>query len=135
MCGDYRQDMHPILGTCPVCGETLEVTRLHCRSCDTTIDGHFNLGTFERLSPDQLAFAELFIRREGKLSRMEDDMKMSYPTLRARLNDLIRAMGYEVGQEEELPYVVSDEDRRRILDDLAAGKLSSDEAVKRLQGA
>ncbi len=127
--------MHPILGTCPVCGETLEVTRLHCRSCDTTIDGHFNIGTFDRLSPEQLAFAELFIRREGKLSRMEDDMKMSYPTLRARLNDLIRAMGYEVGQEEEAPYVVSDEDRRRILDDLAAGKLSSDEAVKRLQGA
>lgn len=128
--------MHPILGTCPVCGETLEVTRLHCRSCDTTIDGHFNIGAFDRLSPEQLAFAELFIRREGKLSRMEADLGLSYPTLRARLNDLVRAMGYEVGQQEEdLPFVVSDEDRRRILDDLAAGKLSSDEAVKRLQGA
>ena len=127
--------MHPILGTCPVCGETLEVTRLHCRSCDTTIDGHFILGPFDRLSPEQLAFAELFIRREGKLSRMEADLGLSYPTLRARLNDLIRAMGYEVGQEEEAPYVVSDEERRSILDDLAAGKLSSDEAVKRLQGA
>lgn len=127
--------MHPILGTCPVCGETLEVTRLHCRSCDTTIDGHFNIGAFDRLSPEQLAFAELFIRREGKLSRMEADLGLSYPTLRARLNDLVRAMGYEVGQEEEAPFVVSDEDRRRILDDLAAGKLSSDEAVKRLQGA
>ena len=127
--------MHPILGTCPVCGETLEVTRLHCRSCDTTIDGHFNLGPFDRLSPEQLAFAELFIRREGKLSRMEADLGLSYPTLRARLNDLIRGMGYEVGQEEEAPYVVSDAERRTILDDLAAGRLSSDEAVKRLQGA
>ncbi len=125
--------MHPILGTCPVCGETLEVTRLHCRSCDTTIDGHFNIGAFDRLSPEQLAFAELFIRREGKLSRMEADLGLSYPTLRARLNDLVRGMGYEVGQEEEAPAGISDEDRRRILDDLAAGKLSSDEAVKRLQ--
>jgi hypothetical protein len=127
--------MNPLLGTCPVCGETLEVTRLHCRSCDTTIEGHFNIGAFDRLSPEHLAFAELFIRREGKLNRMTEDLGISYPTVRARLNDLIRAMGYEVGQEEELPYVVSDEDRRRILDDLAAGKLSSDEAVKRLQGA
>jgi len=127
--------MHPILGACPVCGETLEVTRLHCRSCDTTIDGHFNIGAFDRLSPEQLAFAELFIRREGKLSRMEADLGLSYPTLRARLNDLVRGMGYEVGQDEEPPAGISDEDRRRILDDLAAGKLSSDEAVKRLQGS
>ena len=66
---------------------------------------------------------------------MEADLGLSYPTLRARLNDLIRGMGYEVGQEEEAPYVVSDAERRTILDDLAAGKLSSDEAVKRLQGA
>ena len=127
--------MQPIRGTCPVCGETPEVTRLHCRSCDTTIDGHFDIGPFDRLSPEQLAFAELFIRREGKLSRMEADLGLSYPTLRARLNDLIRALGYEVGQEEEPPAGISDAERRSILDDLASGKLSSDEAVKRLQGA
>jgi len=127
--------MHPILGACPVCGETLEVTRLHCRTCDTTIDGHFTVGPFDRLSPEHLAFAELFIRREGKLNRMAEDLDLSYPTVRARLNDLVRAMGFEVGQEEEPPAGVSDEDRRRILDELAAGTLSSDEAVKQLQGS
>jgi hypothetical protein len=128
--------MHPLIGTCPVCGESLEVTRLHCRSCDTTIEGHFNIGVFERLSPEQLAFAELFIRREGKLSRMEGDLGLSYPTLRSRLNDVILALGYEVGQDEEaLPEPISEGERRQILDDLASGKLSKDEAVRRLQGA
>ena len=76
--------MHPLIGTCPVCGETLEVTRLHCRNCDTGIDGHFNVGAFDRLSPEQLAFAEKFIFHEGKLNRMEDDLGLSYPTLRSR---------------------------------------------------
>jgi hypothetical protein len=125
--------MHPILGACPVCGESLEVTRLHCRNCDTTIDGHFTTGAFDRLSPDQLAFAEAFIRNKGKLNSMEVELNLSYPTLRSRLNDLIRAMGFEVDQEEP-PAAISDEERRQILDDLATGKLSSEEAVQKLQG-
>jgi hypothetical protein len=126
--------MNPLLGTCPVCGESLEVTRLHCRNCDTTIEGHFNTGAFDRLSPEQLVFAETFIRNEGKLNRMEKELSLSYPTLRSRLNDLIRAMGYEVGQEEP-PATITDEERRQILDDLATGKVTSEEAVQRLQGA
>jgi len=125
--------MNPLLGACPVCGESLEVTRLHCRNCDTTIEGHFNTGAFDRLSPEQLVFAETFIRNEGKLNRMEKELGLSYPTLRSRLNDLIRAMGYEVGQEEP-PAAISDEERRQILDDLATGKVTSEEAVQRLQG-
>ena len=127
--------MHPILGTCPVCGETLTVTRLHCRSCDTTLEGQFAVGAFERLSPEQLTFAEVFIRCEGKLNRMEKEMGLSYPTLRARLNEVIRAMGYEVGQDESAPAPgITDEERRQILDDLAAGRVTSEEAVKLLQG-
>jgi hypothetical protein len=126
--------MHPLIGTCPVCGETLEVTRLHCRSCDTTIDGHFTVGAFDRLSPEQLGFAETFIRNEGKLNRLEIELGLSYPTLRSRLNDLRRAMGYEVGQEEPAA-AIGDEERSRILDDLSVGKLSSAEAVQRLQGS
>ncbi len=126
--------MHPILGTCPVCGETLTVTRLHCRSCDTTIEGQFAVGAFERLTAEQLTFAETFIRCEGKLNRMEKEMGLSYPTLRGRLNELIRAMGYEVGQEEAAAAGISDEERRQILDDLAAGRVTSEEAVKLLQG-
>jgi hypothetical protein len=126
--------MHPLVGACPVCGETLEVTRLHCRNCDTTIEGHFSVGAFDRLTPEQLAFAETFIQCEGKLNRMEEKIGLSYPTLRARLHELIRALGYEVGQEEA-PVGISDEERRQILDELAAGRISSQDAVKMLQGS
>lgn len=126
--------MHPLIGTCPVCGETLEVTRLHCRNCDTTLDGHFNVGVFDRLSPEQLAFAEKFIYHEGKLNRMEADLGLSYPTLRSRLQDLRRAMGFEIEEDEEAADTISDEARRQILDDLAAGKISLEESMQRLQG-
>ncbi len=126
--------MHPLIGTCPVCGETLEVTRLHCRNCDTSLEGHFNVGVFDRLSPEQLAFAEKFIYHEGKLNRMEADLGLSYPTLRSRLQDLRRAMGFEIDDDDEAADTVTDDERRQILDDLSAGKISLEESMQRLHG-
>jgi hypothetical protein len=123
--------MNVLLTTCPVCDERLSVTRYHCRSCDTTIEGHFDVGRFGRLSTEQLAFIETFIRCEGKLSRMEPELGMSYPTLRARLLDIIRTMGFPIGPETSQ---ISDEERHRILDDLASGKISSEEAMVFLEG-
>lgn len=130
--------MNPIPSTCPVCSQTMTVTRLHCQNCDTAIEGRFALGGFDRLSPEQLAFAAAFIKNEGKLNRLERELDLSYPTLRSRLTELIRAMGYEVGQEEAPAAVVAqpvEEDRRRILDDLASGRLSSEDAIKALRGS
>src|SRR5512136_2722739 len=122
--------MKTLIGKCPICGENLTVTRLHCRNCDTTIEGQFSLGVLELLSPEQLLFVETFVRCEGKLNRMEKETGLSYPTLRSRLTELIRAMGFEVGQEEPPPAAtgISDEERRHILEDLAAGRLSTEQA-------
>ena len=63
--------MRPVIGQCPVCQGTLHVTQLHCRECDTTIEGHFALGRLYQLSPEQLEFAEIFIRCEGKITRVD----------------------------------------------------------------
>ena len=128
--------MKTLPGKCPICGENLTVTRIHCRNCDTTIEGQFSLGMLELLNREQLLFVETFIRYEGKLNRMEKEMGLSYSTLRSRLTELIRTMGYDVGQEEALPVTpgIGDEERRRILEALAAGHISTEQAVKSLQG-
>ena len=123
--------MYPVVGKCPVCGDTLSVTRLHCRNCDSALEGQFSLGRFYQLSPQQLAFVETFIRCEGKLTRLQDELGMSYPTARARLTDVIRALGYEVREEEE---TVSPEERKGILERLAAGEITSEGAVEMLKG-
>ncbi|HOU23081.1 MAG TPA: DUF2089 domain-containing protein [Anaerolineae bacterium] len=122
--------MHPVPGKCPVCGEDLTVTRLHCRSCDSVLEGQFGLGRFNQLSAEQLHFVETFVRCEGKINKVQEELGMSYPTVRSRLLDVIRALGYEVRDEPG----ISPEQRRRILDDLAQGSISSDEAVRLLQG-
>lgn len=123
--------MYPVIGKCPVCGEPLSVARLYCRNCDSALEGQFALGRFYRLTPDQLAFVETFIRSEGKLTRVQEELGMSYPTARGRLIGVIRALGYEVRDEEE---GVPLEARKTILERLATGEISSEEAVELLKG-
>ena len=90
--------MYPTPTKCPVCSETLTVTRLHCPSCDTSVEGRYQFSRLERLSADQRAFVEMFVRLDGKLNWVAQELKVSYPTVRSRLDDVIRAMGYEVQQ-------------------------------------
>ena len=123
---------YPVLGRCPVCGEVLQVTELHCRDCDTTIQGRFDLGPFQKLTHEQLAFVETFVRCEGKITRVEEELGISYPTVRNRLNEAIRALGYEIEEEQEKS-TLSPEDRQIILERLANGEISSDEAIDLLQ--
>ena len=120
---------HALIGRCPVCGGFMEATRLQCLRCDTAIEGHFGLGRFHQLTPEQLSFAETFIRCAGKINRVEQELGISYPTVRGRLEDLIRALGYETREET----IRSDEQRREILERLAAGEIDSDEAIRLLK--
>ena len=125
---------------CPLCGGELIVTRMRCRECDTALEGHFapSAHPFAALNAEQLHFVEVFVRHEGKLKRMEDEINLSYPTLRNRLHDIIRALGYEPGQseDEETPpsQGLDDTARRRILDALEAGEITYQEAMERLTG-
>jgi hypothetical protein len=123
--------MNPVMGRCPVCDQELEVTRLYCRHCDTALEGHFSLGRFYELSPEQLHFVETFVRCQGKLNRVQEELRLSYPTVRSRLHDVIRALGYEV-DEEEAP--VTAEIRQEVLAALASGEITAEEAARRLRG-
>ena len=125
--------MNTLPAQCPICGGDIQVTRFYCQNCDTTVEGRFETGRFMRLSAEQLQFVETFVRCEGKLNRMESEVGLSYPTLRSRLLEIIRALGYEPGREEP-PVKISDEERRRVLDDLDRGRISAEDAMRLLQG-
>lgn len=127
--------MNQAITQCPICQSDLEITKLYCRSCDTTIEGHFqHSAPFQQLTSEQLSFMVTFVRNEGKINRVGEELGMSYPTVRSRLHDLIRALGYEIGEEEEAASSLPDDERHSILDALSKGALSSEEALKRLSG-
>jgi hypothetical protein len=95
------------------------------------MEGRFFSGPFSQLSPEQKEFVEIFVKNEGKITHMEGELGLSYPTIRNRLQEIIRAMGYEPGKEESGR--MSEDDRREILEDLNEGKITSEEAMKMLK--
>src|SRR5437016_1498921 len=121
--------MNPMPGLCPVCGNTLSVTRLQCGQCGTGIDGSFGLGRLQALTAEQVQFVEAFIKRRGKIKDVEEELGISYPTVVARLNEVVQAMGFEVRQEDTDLAAR----RQQILDELASGKLTAADAASRLR--
>ena len=124
--------MKTALSKCPICEGDLTVTRLHCDTCDTTIEGRFEAGLFSQLTREQLEFVEVFIRCEGKFTRMETELGLSYPTIRNRLYEIVRALGYEPGGGEE-PLGLTEQERKSILEDLDKGLISAKDAMLLLQ--
>ena len=126
--------MNKLPKQCPICqAGDLTVTGFYCRSCDSRVEGRFVAESpFAGLSPEQMHFAVTFVRCEGKLTRMEEELGISYPTIRGRLHEVIRSLGYEPGKEEVVS--VSEKERRKILEALEAGELSYTEAMRRLEG-
>src|SRR5512142_1323725 len=125
--------MKPSLNKCPVCGVDLVVTRYHCEACETTIEGRFENSAFPGLTAEQIEFVKTFVRCEGRINRIEQEQKWgSYPTIRNRLREVIRAMGYEPGKEESPE--LSDDKRRAVLEDLDRGRISAEDAMRRLRG-
>jgi hypothetical protein len=123
------------LTRCPVCEGELIVTRLHCPQCDTTIEGFFRpkADPFAALAPEQMDFLISFIRCEGRFNRMEKDLNMSYPTLRNRLDEIIRALGFEPEPVEQ-PVKPQADERRKILEGLEKGEITFEEAQALLRG-
>jgi hypothetical protein len=95
------------------------------------IEGRFLGGPFSGLSEEQITFVEAFVRNEGKITRMEEEFGLSYPTIRSRLHEVIRSMGFEPGKESAAG--LTEDERRKILEDLDSGKITSEEAMQMLE--
>ena len=149
-------DTHEVDGACPVCGSAMTVMRLGCPQCGSALEGAFVLtghatagatprsglllsradvdsrfGRLARLDRPQLEFVEAFLLCRGVIKNVEDMLGISYPTVKARLANVLDAMGFDLG--EEPPAADLRRARREILADLAAGRISTEEAHALLQ--
>jgi hypothetical protein len=134
---------HDVIATCPVCSGELAVTRLRCGTCGTTIEGEFGVGRFARLTREQMQVLESFLRSRGNLRDMERELQISYPTVRARVEALVRALGFGPRDEAEPDGQPADATpaaadlmaaRREILERLANHELSAEDAAEAIRG-
>jgi hypothetical protein len=141
-------DLFDVDGTCPVCGASMTVTRLHCDRCASTLEGSFHLsstpasadsakhaeelrfGRLARLDTAQLEFVEAFLRCRGVIKNVEDMLGISYPTVKARLVNVLMSMGFTADDEQNDP--AWRRTRHEILADLSAGRITTEEAHQQL---
>jgi hypothetical protein len=125
--------MRPIILKCPSCDGNLTVARLDCPDCSISIEGEFAPPALLKLAGAQIDFIEVFIKNRGVISEVERELGVSYPTVRARLDDVITALGYS---PKSAPDASASDDsgsrRRSVLSDLKDGKITPDEALAAL---
>lgn len=135
--------MRPLILKCPSCSGDLTVTQLHCQSCDIGIEGEFSVPALLRLNRAQLDFVEVFLKNRGIIREVERELGVSYPTVRARLDEVIDAIGFNLASSPEAerpdrpdrneqPAPDQSRSRRAILEQLSAGKISPEDAMRAL---
>jgi hypothetical protein len=137
--------MRPLVLKCPSCNGDLAVSKLHCHSCDITVEGDFSIPALLRLNRAQLDFVEVFLKNRGIIREVERELGVSYPTVRARLDEVLEAIGFNLAstpeddrQERSGPQERSGSNdsntrgRRALLEQLSAGKITPEEAMRAL---
>lgn len=105
---------------CPVCGDKLTITQLTCPHCETRLEGKFPLSPLGRLDEEQQRFVELFLMNRGNLRETGKVLNLSHPTVRARLDEILNAMGLKPAQSPA----------QSVLEQLQKGEVSLEEAME-----
>lgn len=122
--------MYQVISSCPVCGKKLKVVKLQCENCDTVIENDFCLSKFDYLSTEDLFFAETFLKCRGNIKEVEKELKISYPTVRSRLDDIIGKLD---GKPKTAAPAPSFSRKKEILSALENGEITPEEALEQMK--
>lgn len=118
---------YKVINRCPICSSKLKITRLKCSQCGTVIENDFELSKLSYLTGEQLNFIEVFIKSRGNIKEVEKELGISYPTVRAKLDEVIAALGYTVARQKDMPY------SKDVIDMLESGEISAEQAINMLK--
>jgi len=89
---------------CPICREKLHAIRLGCDNCGSFLEGNFELDRLTQLPKDMRQFIIIFLKCRGNIREMEKFYNISYPTVRARIDEIVSILGgqdlADSGEEE-----------------------------------
>ena len=90
----HAHALHRAPSDCPVCGEGLVITRLGCASCGTELVGQFAPNPYARLDEADHELLRVFLTARGNMKELQAHLQVSYPTARARFNDVLDRLGW-----------------------------------------
>ena len=123
----------PLITRDPATGAQLIVTRLTSPDTGITIEGNFDLGWIGRLTREQLDFVGLLLKYRTNLQKLADELGIAYNTVRSRLDDIVTAIGEEPPSRTPASRRPDPGERRAVLDRVASGDMSVDEAIAELK--
>lgn len=117
---------YKVISKCPICSNRLGIVKLKCNKCGTVIENDFEFSKFEYLGAEQLDFMEVFLKCRGNIKDVEKELGISYPTVRAKLDDVVSALGYTVVKKPGLG-------NKEILDMLEKGDITAEQAINMMK--
>lgn len=91
--------MKRLISNCPICNGSLSIPVLKCNGCGLEMKNDFELSPFDRLSEKQYSFLISFLKNQGNLKAIQEQMNLSYPAVKRELAELLSSLGLEDGTE------------------------------------
>ncbi len=108
---------------CPDCGRPMAIRRTWCPDCEVTVEGEIEVSPLGRLSLEDQLFVTAFLRHHGSIKKMESLFDISYPTVKNRLNAVVRQLDLRFAGASP---------NSLVLEQLSRGEITVDEALERL---
>jgi hypothetical protein len=116
------EPVQPVGNECPYCKTPMAVTQMTCGACQVTIAAAFPMSRLAGLPVEHQRFIEMFVLAGGNLKEIAEQVGVSYPTIRSRLDKVIEALRGEIGKTQRV--------RGNVLDAVEPGKTSAEAAAR-----
>ncbi len=103
-----QQQQRPVGQDCPYCGNGMAVTRMTCANCAVSVDAAFPMSRLASLPVEHQRFIEMFVLSGGNLKEIAEQVGVSYPTIRSRLDKVIESLRNEISKTKSLKGTVLD---------------------------
>ena len=113
-----------MINKCPNCGDQMVITSYRCNNCYTEVHGEFEIDSFSRLDKEDKEFIELFLQKRGSIKDVGEEIGISYPTVRYRIDKIVAKLGGKVDKKSH---------RLDILNMLDNGEISTEKAKELLE--
>lgn len=111
---------------CPYCGSPMVVTRMACGRCKVAVEAAFPMSRMGMLPVEHQRFIEMFVLSGGNLKEIAEQVGVSYPTIRSRLDKVIEALRGEIAKTQRV--------RGTVLDAVSPDKTNAEEAARLIKG-
>lgn len=127
---EETETAQPVRQDCPYCGSAMAVTRMACGRCRVAIEAEFPMSRLGGLPVEHQRFIEMFVLAGGNLKEIAEQVGVSYPTVRSRLDKVIDSLRGEIAKTQRVKGTVLD----AVVTDTPADRATPADAARLIKG-